>query len=987
MRDYHDSVSLTLVAGPASSGKVALLLGRYLARLDDEPFLIVPTRSDIDRVERDLLQLGGCLLGGAIGTFDGLFERIATGGASGQRRAVAGPVRRAFVARNAIAATRQQLNGLGRSAEFPGFAESLLATLGELESGLIDPAELDGGLAELYTAYRFELARLELWDQDMLRRAAAERLARDLDAWHGEPVFAYGFEDLTAAQWSLLEALAGRTDVQVSLPYEPGRVAFASLRTTAEDLAALADGRTEELPPRYREYAAPALAHLERTLFEPGPHPACPLDGAVRFLEGAGTRSTLELVGEEVLLLLREGVPAEQIGLVVPTLDRWRAPVETVFSGLGIPYAAEGRARLASTPLGHAFLSLLRFAWAGAGRSELYTYLRSPYSGISRGSVDFVEGRLRGRAVRLPGRVEEETERFREAPLPALADLKETPSLPAGARALLGSMLRSAHGLSEPPTDEAARRDLRVVAAAEAVLDELDEWQRRGEPLASADVIAALEQGEVRLGSPGELGRVPLLDVLRARTRRFRAVFVLGLEEGSFPRRERVSAFLDDDRRRELGRRLERPDTVSRDRYLFYTACTRASERLYLVREAADEEGSLREASPFWHEAAAVFDRAEVDGATRRRALSELTWRLEDAPTERERLRSVARLAGDADANVAAGADLLAEANGWERRLARARTAFRRETRLRNPAILAELSSRRTFAATELERFSDCSSAWLIERVVDPKTIDAEVDPLLKGKVAHQALFAFYNGLPRELGSDRATPENLEAALGFLDRCLEEALRGGVRLDLTDVEMAELRVGLSRDLQQFVREEAASPLILLPRRFEVSFGTERSAPELQRGIELGDGIFVSGKIDRIDVDPYSARGIVQDYKSGKGAQSAVQIESEERLQIPLYMLVLRDLVGVEPLGGVYRALAGGGSTRGMLREEARDDLPGFKRADYLDETAFWGQVEAARSRAYEDAERIRRGDVSHDPRGGECPTWCDLWPMCRVARP
>jgi ATP-dependent helicase/DNAse subunit B len=210
---------------------------------------------------------------------------------------------------------------------------------------------------------------------------------------------------------------------------------------------------------------------------------------------------------------------------------------------------------------------------------------------------------------------------------------------------------------------------------------------------------------------------------------------------------------------------------------------------------------------------------------------------------------------------------LLAEANGWGRPLARARTAFRRETRLTNPAILAELSSRRTFAATELERFSDCSSAWLIERIVDPKTIDAEVDPLLKGKVAHQALFTFYNGLPRELGSDRVTPENLEAALGFLGRCLEEALRGGVRLDLTDVETAELRVGLRRDLEQFVREEAASPLLLLPRRFEVSFGTERSAPELQRGIELGDGIFVSGKIDRIDVDPYSARGIVQDYKS------------------------------------------------------------------------------------------------------------------------
>src|SRR5215831_7923212 len=160
---------------------------------------------------------------------------------------------------------------------------------------------------------------------------------------------------------------------------------------------------------------------------------------------------------------------------------------------------------------------------------------------------------------------------------------------------------------------------------------------------------------------------------------------------------------------------------------------------------------------------------------------------------------------------------------------------------------------------------------------------------------------------------------------------------------------------------------------MLPRRFEVGFGTDRSSPELQRGLELGDGLFASGKIDRIDVDPFSARGIVQDYKSGKGSFSAAQIDAEHRLQVPLYMLVLRDLVGVEPLGGVYRALAGPGVVRGMLRAAERGDLPGFKANDYLDEDAFWAQVETARARALENARRIRRGDVRHDPRGEECP--------------
>src|SRR4029079_13287105 len=91
------------------------------------------------------------------------------------------------------------------------------------------------------------------------------------------------------------------------------------------------------------------------------------------------------------------------------------------------------------------------------------------------------------------------------------------------------------------------------------------------------------------------------------------------------------------------------PDTVSRDRYLFYPACTRAVDRLYLVREAATDDGSPREASPFWHEVAALFDAEEGARATTRRRLSQLTWALELAPTERERVRAIARLAADGE--------------------------------------------------------------------------------------------------------------------------------------------------------------------------------------------------------------------------------------------------------------------------------------------------------------------------------------------------
>ncbi len=969
-------MGLTLVAGPANAGKVALLLDRYLARLDDEPTLIVPNRSDVDRVERDLLGRCGCLFAGAIGTFDDLFSRIA----GDARRAVATDAQRALVIRHVLADA--SLNGLERSARTRGFADTLLATIGELESGLLEPDDVDGDLARLYAAYRAELDRLRLWDRDLLRRRAAERLASDLDAWSGEPVFAYGFEDLTGAEWALIQAIAGRADVEVSLPYEPGRVVFASLQRTAEDLAGLADGRVEELGPRSAEYAHPALAHLERALFEESPPPAPELDAAVRFLEGAGQRGTLELVADEVVALLRSGTPAEQIAIVVPSADRWRRPLETALGGLDVPYAFDASVRLDTTPFGHALLQLLRFAWQGRGRLELFAYLRSPYSGIGRASVDFVEGRLRGRAVHLPERVEEETERLREAPVPALGELREAEDDPtAGARALARSMIRSAYGLEAPPSGESSRLDLRAEAAVARTLDELDAFALLGEPLSTDAVLAALEGTEVRLDPGGEPGRVNVLDLMRARTRRFDVVFVLGLEEGTLPRRSRTSPFLGEDARRELGSRLERPDQVSRDRYLFYTACTRATRRLYLVREAVTDDGAAREASPFWEEVASVFDLAEVARATTRRSLAALTWPLDAAPTERERLRALALLAAD-DADEAVA---VAAVNGWERRLARARNAWLRPTRLTSAPVLGELGAKTTFGVTELERFADCSSAWLHERVVDPRKIDAEVDALLRGSLAHQTLFKFYAGLPKELGADSVTPENVEQALEFLRRCLVDARRGGVRLELTDLQEAELMGTLWRDLEGFVRDEAASPQPLVPRRFEVGFGSDRSAPELQRGLRLAEGTQLSGKIDRIDVDPFSARGIVHDYKSGR-AHSAKQIDEELKLQIPLYLLVLRDLVGIEPLGGLYRSLSGARVSRGLLRADAAEELPGYQRNDYLPDDEFWALVETARERAAGFADRIRKGDVRHDPKGGDCPTWCDVWPICRVER-
>ena len=215
-------------------------------------------------------------------------------------------------------------------------------------------------------------------------------------------------------------------------------------------------------------------------------------------------------------------------------------------------------------------------------------------------------------------------------------------------------------------------------------------------------------------------------------------------------------------------------------------------------------------------------------------------------------------------------------------------------------------------------------------------------------------------------------------------RCLHEAL-GGQRVGDT-VGGRELARGLERDLEAFLRTEATLNLEFVPRRFEVRFGGASSPPGLKEGLKLGD-FAVTGTIDRIDMDPgMSPRGVLWDYKSGATVHSAAQLARQGKLQLPLYIMALRDLLGIEPIGGLYRALAGKREARGMVLADEIGEAK-LSAADKLDGASFWQHVEDASDMAIEVVRRIRAGDVRHDPRGGRCPTWCTYFTVCRVPKP
>src|ERR671936_785758 len=225
-------------------------------------------------------------------------------------------------------------------------------------------------------------------------------------------------------------------------------------------------------------------------------------------------------------------------------------------------------------------------------------------------------------------------------PLRMLEDVRSAPTTLDAVARLAAAMLRAAYGLDAPPVGELSRHDIRAHEAVMRLLGELRGWSELDGPLSPEELVAALERAEVRRSSATEPGRVAVLDLLRARTRRFEIVFLLGLEEGRLPRRGHESPFLADDARRELDERsrsrLTRPDQVARDR-LGTATRTRAArvrpadaaDASAGARRAADEDDVRR------HRARALRrllvdlvpradDRSEDDGPGGRRAAARL---------------------------------------------------------------------------------------------------------------------------------------------------------------------------------------------------------------------------------------------------------------------------------------------------------------------------------------------------------------------------
>jgi ATP-dependent helicase/nuclease subunit B len=955
-------MALTLVTGPANSAKAGEVLGGLRARLEDEPILVVPAFQDVEHSQRELAERGA-VFGATVLRFDWLFREIAR--RAGYGEPVASDLQRELVVEQA--ADRARLEVLAESAQRPGFVRAAARLVAELERSTIDPPRLTRALrqwagdgprrayaeevARIYRGYRDGLDEAGIADPELFAWRAVDALRGAPDRWGTTPVFVYGFDDFTRLELDALDTLANRcgVDVTVSLPFEPGRLAFRAVAEARGEL--LARGAREvELPPISDHYAPEsrdALHHLERGLFEPGAGALADPGPALRLHTAGGERAEVELAAADVLDLLRGGTEPGDVAVVFRHPGAYASLVEQVFGAYGIPYSIDRSLPLAHTGLGRGLLALLRAALPGGSAEDLLAYLRAPGLLEQPALADRLEARVRreGAESAAQARALWEEERWPLDELDRLAAARTPGELAAELEGRLERLFATPHRRTAPVLIGAGRDDARAFVAAQKALRELQSpAAARLDPRRVHDVLADVT---VRVGEDPQPDRVQVAAPEGIRARRFDAVFVCGLQEGELPGSTASEAFLPDHDRvainmaAGLGLPL-REDRLDRERYLFYVCCSRAERLLVLSSRTSDEEGNPQAPSFFLDDVEELF----VDVPRRRRSLSDVTWDPEEAPTAAE----------------------------WDRALA-ARGPRREErtpTALQCEAVLSDLAARQAVSASALEHYADCPVKWLVEDLLRPDALEPDPEAMVRGNYAHAVLEATYRELRERTGDRRVTRANLPEAERILLEQLNER-RSDFRLSPKQTRVRAAIRRLEFDLLRYLRYDAEAGGSFEPEHLELTFDA----------VDVG-GVCVRGKIDRVDV--WDGHALVRDYKSGKSADryKVASWERENRFQAALYMLVAERLLDLRAAGGVYVPLGGTERRpRGMVAAEVPELGPGFFPNDRLPADEFEERLAWARERIAATDAGIRRGELGCSPDTCAWNGGCSYPSICR----
>jgi PD-(D/E)XK nuclease superfamily protein len=266
--------------------------------------------------------------------------------------------------------------------------------------------------------------------------------------------------------------------------------------------------------------------------------------------------------------------------------------------------------------------------------------------------------------------------------------------------------------------------------------------------------------------------------------------------------------------------------------------------------------------------------------------------------------------------------------------------------------------------------------------------LDPAPEPLRQGGLMHKALERLYGEAP---GTDALPrPDDVDRWIARGREIVDE-----VTAELSDHPADRaMRRRLERLLVAFLRREAerVNPR-LRPALLEAGFGDEEGTAK--PSLRIGDWA-LHGRIDRVDRG--GGVGLAYDYKLAREVTPFAKFLQEGKLQLPLYLLALRELWEIDVVGGLYQPLrpTSNARPRGLVRADDGGELLAdlsLYDSDLLSGEDFEAALVDAAGRATQAVARMRGGAIDRDPgppegvKGhGQCPRFCGFAPICRRER-
>ncbi len=603
----------------------------------------------------------------------------------------------------------------------------------------------------------------------------------------------------------------------------------------------------------------------------------------VNIVSAADPRGEVFFAAKEILRLTeKEGYQFGDIALIARACAPYQDEVRRRFKQNCIPLDASFSYPLHKFPLGVFCLNLFSLAARGFDRDTVLAVLSSPYFKP--------EQKYKWRRLALASLASRDLSQWRDL-LPQTKDFDpvfltwlencqsrldalNAPRAWADVSALALSFLAE-------NTDESAFRG-KDAEIYRAVCDKIVSLQkyaavrlqsRAGETVEELiDALYSLSFNEAE----SVCGGVTFTDAVRARGLQFKAVFLLGMNEKSFPQivpedpvfRDRYRYLLRDVLGYWINQKLER---VDEERLLFFAAATAAREKLYALYSRTGVDGKEAVPSVYLAELARAArvnwspeETPRVSGRISEQIASispefltpkELSFSIILQPeSARENYRQAGLLTAEKESSLSASAAL--SQTGAPHAFDGFVTS--------GSEIFSRANDGAGFSPSALQELASCPMKYFFDKGLNLEDKDdamsrRELSPDKRGTVYHEILQDFYTELYR-LGLTHEVFDS--AAVEYLNRAVLGRYTGasykefGIYPVVWDLILQDIRTRLAL----FVTEDLKNLGPFTPSYFEKEFA-RLEVPGLPFKLR--------GVIDRVDVDAEHKTFVVADYKSSK----------------------------------------------------------------------------------------------------------------------